>query len=622
MAKQSEAGVTEKVEGLSADIKEERLCALQQLLPETFTEGKLDAEKLKTLFAGEKLAGNEDGERYRLEWAGKRLVFDEIARRTSCTLTLDTDRSSEDFETSQNTFIEGENLEVLRMLQKAYHGKVKMIYIDPPYNTGKDFVYNDNFRQTEAEYCEDTCNLDEDGNLKRAYKQNSKDSGRFHSNWLSMMYPRLFLARNLLRDDGVIFVSIDDNEVHNLRGIMNEIFGEENFVAQVVWERAYSPVNLKRYFSESHDYILIYAKSLHFLPSLSLSRSEEATARYSNPDNDPRGLWQSSDISVGPAVVANIYEIESPSGRKVLPSKGRSWVYSKEKFEDLKRDNRIWFGDDGSNFPRLKRFLSDVKEGVTPMTLWKYDEVGHSQDATRQLKELFDGNVYFDYPKPVSLIKRCLNLATSDSDIVLDFFSGSATTAHAVMEQNAEDGGNRQYICVQMPEETPPDSEARQAGYSKISDIAIDRIKKAAIKIKKEHPEYSGDLGVRVYRETDSNFPQWHARAFETDSELTVSLLEYAKRMPSGDEQARATEVLLKLGYPLTTTLEEKNGFLLADNTVALVLQDTFKAVGLSKVLDTKPHTVVVLERIFVDDTEKINFALRCKEEKIIFQTI
>lgn len=623
-----------KIDGLSADIQAERLEALRQVVPEAFSEGQLDVDKLKILFSEDDQAGDEDGERFRLEWAGKHKVFDEIAKRTSCTLTLDSDRSSEDYESSKNLFIEGENLEVLRTLQKAYFRKVKMIYIDPPYNTGKDFVYNDNFRQTEADYCEDTCNIDENGNLKRAYKQNTKDSGRYHSNWLSMMYPRLYLARNLLRDDGVIFLSIDDNEVHNLRAIMNEIFGEENFLGQMVW---HARGRSKTALSIDHEYIVVFAKSISNIVPIFDAKDRQVTwwgqsieRKYSNPDKDIRGEWRDAQHTVTEKKAHYTYSINANSG-EVIENEVRNdsewyghqtWMYPVNTIKKLYEDKRLLFKPNKDHLAlKVKKFRSEEDPFSALEGLIQRDEIS-SRHGTEELQGIFDGKEYFEYPKPSSLIKRLLASATTGSDIIIDFFSGSGTTAHAVMEQNAFDGKNRRCISVQVPEATPEDSEARRAGYIKISDIAIDRIKKTAEKIRKERPEYQGDLGVCVYRVTDSNFPQWHARSFESDSDLEESLFAHVGREAGGDEYARATEVLLKIGYDLNTSIEQQDGFLLADNSVALILRDDFKVKDLQTVFEVNPKMVIVLDRIFADDDSKINFALRCKEEKVIFQTV
>lgn len=445
-------------------------------------------------------------EAYNFTWVGKRKSIIEAGSPIDKTLRPDIE-ASEDFDNTKNMLIVGDNLDALKLLQESYLGQVKMIYIDPPYNTGHDFVYHDNFKVSKADYADDTLNddgekvVDED-----EYDENSKANGRFHSDWLSMIYPRLRLARNLLSDDGAIFISIDDNEQANLKKVCDEIFGEENFLAQVVWERAYAPINLKKHFSTSHDYILCYARNIDQAVCNGISRSEETNNRYSNPDNDPRGVWQSDNLSVGPAIAANIYPIATPSGRVVTPPAGRSWRLSKEVFTERVRDNRIWFGEDGNGVPRIKRFLSELhKNGVTPMTVWKYTEVDHSQGATEKLAELFDGKKYFDYPKPVDLIKRCLELYTDRDCIVLDFFAGSGTTGHAVMDLNAEDGGDRRYILVQINEKTAENSEARKAGYESIDQITAERLRRAGDKIQSEHPEAKIDTGFRVFRIDSGN---------------------------------------------------------------------------------------------------------------------
>lgn len=386
--------------------------------------------------------GNE--ERYQFTWPDKKKSV--LLANAPINKTLRPCREeSVDFDTTENLYIEGDNLEVLKLLQETYLGKIKMIYIDPPYNTGNDFVYEDDFAQSTDEYLANSGQYDEDGNRM---VQNTESNGRFHTDWLNMIYPRLKLAKDLLTDDGVIFISMDDHEQENIKKICDEIFGESNFLAQVIWERAYSPVNLKKHFSESHDYIICYAKNIETCVCNGLPRSAEANDRYSNPDNDPRGAWKSSDLSVGPRIESKVYEITTPSGRKVLPPSGYCWRLDKKTFEQYVKDNRIWFGSDGNNVPSIKRFITEVKQGMTPMTVWKYTEVGHSQDAAQKLKKLFDGKAFFDYPKSVELIKRCLQLYTDNNCYVLDFFSGSATTAHAVMQLNAEDGGHRKFISI------------------------------------------------------------------------------------------------------------------------------------------------------------------------------
>ena len=444
-------------------------------------------------------------EAYEFNWVGKQAARAEVLKPIKKTLRP-VKEDSVDWDNTQNLYIEGDNLEVLKLLQKSYLGKVKMIYIDPPYNTGNDFVYHDDFAMSADEYAEASGAVDELGNK---YIKNMDSNGRFHSDWCSMIYPRLMAARTLLTEDGVIFISIDDNEQKDLKNLCDEVFGCNNFLAQVVWERAYSPINLMKHFSPSHDYILCYAKNIDNAICHGIGRSDEANGRYSNPDNDPRGVWKASDLSVGPAVQENIYTITTPSGRNVEPPAGRSWSLSRKAFRERLEDNRIWFGPNGDNVPAMKRFLSELrKTGITPMTIWKHTEVDHSQGATQKLAKLFDGKKYFDYPKPVTLIERCLQLYSDKDSIILDFFSGSGTTAHAVMQLNAEDGGNRKYIMVQLPEETPEDSEARKAGYNTIPEIAKERIRRAGKKIKEESPLTTADLdtGFRVFRLDEGNY--------------------------------------------------------------------------------------------------------------------
>ena len=489
--------------------------ALYQIAPSAFTESRdektgelkrvVNFDALRQLLGDN--AVDDSRETYEFRWVGKDAAKAEAARPTDKTLRPVIE-DSVDWDTTKNLYIEGDNLEVLKLLQRSYMGKVKMIYIDPPYNTGNDFVYHDDFSMSSDEYDEASGNVDELGNR---YMKNTETSGRFHSDWCNMIYPRLMVARSLLAEDGVIFISIDDNEQEHLKNICDELFGGENYLAQVVWERAYSPINLMKHFSPSHDYILCYAKNIDLAICNGIGRSQEANDRYSNPDNDPRGVWKPSDLSVGPAVAENVYPITTPSGRVVEPPAGRSWSLSRKAFRERLKDNRIWFGPEGNSVPSMKRFLSELrKKGITPMTIWKYTEVDHSQGATQKLAKLFDGKKYFDYPKSVSLIERCIQLYSESDSIILDFFSGSSTTAHAIMKLNSDDNGKRQFIMVQLPEETEEGSDARKDGYNNICDIAKERIRRAAAKIKEESPLTTQDLdtGFRVFRLDDSNFNQ------------------------------------------------------------------------------------------------------------------
>lgn len=388
-------------------------------------------------------------DRYALTWAGKRESMRALRVPSPFTLAPAPDQSV-DFDGAAHLFIVGDNLEVLKILGGSHAGRVKMIYIDPPYNTGKHFIYPDNF-------------------------------GRRHAAWLSLMYPRLFLARQLLTNDGALFVSIDDGEVHRLRLLLDEVFGAENFVANVIWEKKYAPQNDARWFSDTHDHILVYARQKEaWRPNL-LPRTGAANGRYRNPDNDPRGPWKASDLSVKTYSPRNDYPITTPGGRVVRPPESRCWAVSREKFQALVADGRIWFGPGGNNVPALKRFRSEVKDGMVPRTIWYRDEVGDNQEAKQELKALLAGvEVFFDTPKPVRLVRRMLQLATRDDEgaVVLDFFAGSCTTAQAVMELNHETGGNRRFICVQLPEPTGnPD-------WPTIADIGRERIRRVAERLR------------------------------------------------------------------------------------------------------------------------------------------
>ena len=512
------------------------LDALYQIMPSCFTEvrddktgkisHKINFTTLRELLGNNAYEGAD--EEYGFSWVGKNAARREAASSINKTLRPCPEESV-NWDSTENLYIEGDNLEVLKLLQKSYLGKVKMIYIDPPYNTGNDFVYRDDASLPKDEYEKLAGNIDEYGFRLR---KNTDTNARYHSDWCSMVYERLLVSRALLSEDGVIFISIDDNEAQNLRKIVEEVFGASNFLAQVVWERAYSPINLMKHFSPSHDYILCYAKNVEVAVCHGIARSEEANDRYSNPDNDPRGVWKPSDLSVGPAVQENIYPITTPSGRIVEPPAGRSWSLSRNAFRERLQDNRIWFGPTGDNVPAMKRFLSELrKTGITPMTIWKYTEVDHSQGATQKLAKMFDGKKYFDYPKSVPLIERCLQLYSDSDSIILDFFSGSATTAHAVMKLNAEDGGNRKFIMVQLPEVTDEKSEARKAGYNTICEIGKERTRRAGKKIKEEAGEKAANLdtGFRVFKCEDSFMNDVYFAPSELKQEDLFSQIENIK---------------------------------------------------------------------------------------------
>ncbi len=611
----------EKMKMQTANKADENFKKLAEMFPNAVTEtitgydenGKaiversIDKDVLMQEISCKVVDGNE--ERYQFTWPDKKKSV--LLANAPINKTLRPCREeSVDFDNTENLYIEGDNLEVLKLLQETYLGKIKMIYIDPPYNTGNDFVYEDDFAQSTDEYLENSGQFDEDGNRM---VQNTESNGRFHTDWLNMIYPRLKLAKDLLSDDGVIFISMDDHEQENIKKICDEIFGESNFLAQVIWERAYSPVNLKKHFSESHDYIICYAKNIETCVCNGLPRSAEANDRYSNPDNDPRGAWKSSDLSVGPRIESKVYEITTPSGRKVLPPSGYCWRLDKKTFEQYVKDNRIWFGSDGNNVPSIKRFITEVKQGMTPMTVWKYTEVGHSQDAAQKLKRLFDGKAFFDYPKSVELIKRCLQLYTDNHCYVLDFFSGSATTAHAVMQLNAEDGGHRKFIMVQLPEETDEKSEAYKAGYKNICEIGKERIRRAGTKIEEEAglDAQNLDTGFRVLKCDTSNMKDVYYNPAEYEVNLFSRLEDNIKEDRTPEDLL--FQVMLDLGVLLSSKIEEttiagKKVFNVEDNYLIAcfdsdVTEETIKAIA-----KQKPYYFVMRDSSMANDSVATNF--------------
>ena len=618
------------MDGKSLDITEEKRNRLKEVLPEAFTEDKIDWEKLKATLGEDIEFKNE---RYVLNWAGKSDAFRVLQTPTTATL-VPCEEESIGFDDTENIFIEGENLEVLKVLQKSYFSKIKMIYIDPPYNTGNDkFIYPDKFSENKEEYLSRVGVRDENGYMTREgmFRKNSSDNGHYHSNWLSMMYPRIFLARNLLREDGVIFVSIDDNEVHNLRLLMNEVFGEENFVASIIWEKKYSPSNDAKWLSDNHDYILLYAKNMEIWRPILLPRTKKQLARYKNLDNDPRGLWKSSGIDAKTYSAKYDYPITTPSGRIVNPPAGSCWRFSKEKFSDMVNQNRIWFGPNGDNVPAIKRFIAEVKDGITPLTIWKYQDVGHNQTATQELKKLFETSAYFDTPKPVSLIRRIAYLSTKENDIVLDFFAGSATTAHAVLDLNKQDDGNRKFIMVQLPEKCDEKSEAYKAGYKTIAEIGKERIRRAIKKIKADpqteldinNTAGKQDLGFKVFKLQQSNFKIWRSDV-KTKEELVSQLTLHID--PVNEDATIENilyELLLKSGVPLTARIEEKSGYYLVNGgEIALILEKIDESI-IEAAISEQPQKVITLDRLFENNDQlKTNTALQMKDAEIDFRIV
>lgn len=619
----------EKMDGLSLNPQAELLALLKERAPEVFVEGRVDAAKLAATLGQ---AVSTDKERYGLNWAGKSECFRHIQEPTTATLRPCRE-ASVDFDTTENLFIEGDNLNVLKVLQKSYYGRVKMIYIDPPYNTGSDsFIYPDKFSETQDEYLKRIGDKDAEGNLIRDgfWRKNSKDAGHFHSNWLSMMYPRLFLARNLLRQDGVIFVSIDDNEVHNLRMIMNEIFGEENFISCVIWQHSVQGKNDAKTFSLHHNYILIYSKSME-CEILRMSRTEEHNVNYSNPDNDPKGPWRSGDVR-SPHLRKNLkFIIKTPKGKIISPPEN-GWRWTKQQVQEKIKSGEIVFSEKQDRIIR-KIYLCEQK-GRVPETIWFGKDAGTTREANQEIKDLFEGNSPFDTPKPVPLIKRMLNISCETGDIVLDFFAGSCTTADAVMQLNAEDGGNRKFICVQLPEACDKDSEAAKAGFATIADIGRERIRRAAKKIGEESKgklDFDGgtlDLGFKAFRLEESNFKPW-CGVFKDAAELEQALTLFVDNVREGAvSEDILYELILKAGLDVNVPVEpkKKNGktyYRLDGGRLIVCLEEKITQGLVDALIAEKPQQLITLDRAFAgNDQLKTNTALQLEAEKIEFKVI
>jgi len=563
----------------------------------------IDFDLLKQELSNDVIEGNK--ERYRLEWPGKREAI--ITANLPTTKTLRPVREdSVDFDNTENLYIEGDNLDVLKLLQESYLSKIKMIYIDPPYNTGKDYIYKDNFSKDAQQELLDSGQKDK---YNQRLVANPETVGRYHSDWLNMMYPRLKLAKNLLRDDGVIFISIDDNEVHNLRKICDEIFGEDNFVAKVVWQRAFAPKNDNKHISAAHDFLLAYSKNYSDLFCLGLPRDKKNLSRYTNPDNDKRGPWQSSTMTVANGTDDYFYEITTPGNKKVLPPNGRYWVYNKKRYEELVDDNRIWFGKDNKGVPRIKTFLSEVKQRTNPLSVWSFEDVGHSQGATQELKKLFGGKKIFDNPKPVDLIKRILDLYTKNDDIILDFFSGSGTTAHATLNLNAKDGGNRKFIQVQLEENTDQKSIAFKSGYKTLTDIGKDRIRRAAKKIKEETGA-DIDYGFRVYYLDSSNMEDIFYKPHEYNQKNLDLFADNIK--PDRTPDDLFTQIMLNWGLKLSSKIEMievcgKQVFKVSENSFYACLDKDIDENFVKEISKENPLIVVFKDSGFKDDNAKTN---------------
>jgi adenine-specific DNA-methyltransferase len=605
----------------SPDKVAENIEQLKALFPEAVTEGKIDFDVLRQLLGG---VVDEREEKYGLNWHGKRRAR-QIALTPSTGTLRPCPEDSVDWDTTQNLMIEGDNLEVLKLLQKSYAGKVKLIYIDPPYNTGNDFVYPDDFQDNIRNYLELTGQVDGEG---RKISSNTEASGRFHTDWLNMMYPRLKLARSLLREDGVISISIDDNEVDNLKRICSDIFGEENFLGCITWQKKYAPANDTIDFSASHDFILVFAKNrptgANGRTEAVLSReerTEEMNRAYGNPDSDPRGPWKPGDYTCNKSAEERpnlYYAIRQPNtGEEIWPKTNRVWAYSKELHEANANENRVWWGSNGLNrMPSYKRFLSEV-EGVVAQTVWLWNEVGHNDEAKKELQGLFpDSASGFETPKPTKLIRRLLRLGTKveRGDITVDFFAGSGTTGHAVYSENQQDNGNRRFILIQLPQPT------ERKDYPTIADITEERLRRARKKIREENPLFPGDLGFRVFKLDSSNIRAWEPDREDVEKSL-LDAVEHVK--PDRAEQDILFELLLKLGLDLCVPIEQKTiagktvhsvgaGVLLVCLAPQIATADV-EPLALSivawhkELAPTGESTVVFRDSAFADDVAKTN---------------
>ena len=606
----------EKLKMQTVDGVQDNISRIVELFPECITEvsnqmggGKraVDFDKLRQLLSSDIVEGNE--ERYQFTWPDKRKAI--LAANAPISATLrPCPEESVNFDTTQNLYIEGDNLDVLKCLKETYLHKVKMIYIDPPYNTGNDFVYEDDFAESAAEYLANSGQFDEQGNR---LVTNTESNGRFHTDWLNMIYPRLKVARDLLTEDGVIFISIDDNEVENLKKVCDEVFGESNFVAQLVWERAFAPKNDAKYVSNSHDYILMFSKNLDNFVIGRLPRTEEADARYSNPDNDPRGVWQSDNLTVKTYSPSGDYPITCPSGRVVEPPAGRCWSLSAKTFAERLEDNRIWFGADGNGVPRIKRFLSELKfDGMAPTSLLFYKDVGHSQEGSQEVIKLFGNKGVFDGPKPVRLLERLITLANLKEDsIVLDFFSGSATTAHAVMKKNAEKEKHCRFIMVQLPEEVS--DKKKDQGYKNICEIGKERIRRAGAKIKADSPLTTQhlDTGFRVLKLDSSNMKEVFYSPKETAQQDLFALVDNVKDDRTSEDLL--FQVMLELGATLDSKIEEsevdgKTIFNVADGYLVACFDQEVSDEVVTAIAKMQPTYAVLRDTSLVDDATATNF--------------
>lgn len=608
----------DKLKMHSPDLTRDNIAKIRTMFPGCVTETanvdgsiklSVDFDSLRQELSEAVVDGPQ--ERYRLDWPGKRQAH--LAANAPIAKCFRPVRSeSVDFDNTKNLFIEGDNLEALKLLQETFLASVKLIYIDPPYNTGNDFVYEDDFASTASEFLSRSNQTDEMGNRLVA---NTSSNGRFHSDWLSMMYSRLKLARNLLRDDGVIFVSIDDGEVANLRKVLDEIFGENNFMANIVWQKKYSVSNDHPGIADMHDHILVFRKSDAFNRNL-LPRTEKQTARYTNPDNDPRGPWASGEYVSSKSRYERPtlwYPIKHPvTGKDVWPDENAVWRYSKEMHQKMEAEGRLFWGENQDyKIPRMKRYISELQDGVVPSTWWPFVEVGHNDEGQKETAALV-GKKVFSTPKPVRLLQRIVHLATGDGDICMDFFAGSGSTAHAVMEQSKSDGKNRNYILVQVAETTPEQSEARVAGFENIADITKQRIRRAGetLSLEECHPNWNKDVGFRVLKIDTSNMADVYYTPDATNQGDLLAQVDSIKQGRTAEDLL--FQVLVDWGVDLTLpirreTVQGKTVFFVDENALVACFDTGVTEELVKELAGHEPVRVVFRDTGFVSDAVKIN---------------
>ncbi|WP_158242671.1 site-specific DNA-methyltransferase [Siphonobacter sp. BAB-5405] len=614
------------MDGKSLNVTEDLISKLKEIIPGAFTEDKINVEQLKHLL-GESI--NTDSERYHLNWAGKNDAYKVLQETSKSTLNPDF-KQSINWEETENIFIEGENLDALKILQKPYYGKIKMVYIDPPYNTGSDnFIYPDKFSESKEEYLQRINQKDEDGLLTREglFRQNRKENGQFHSNWLSMMLPRLFLARNLLKDEGVIFVSIDDNEYSNLKLLLNEIFGEENFVSTLMWRRRKTQANLSKFISPVHDYILCYAKNIEKLEFNKLPYSDDFIKKtFNNPDNDPRGVYQTRPLAQPENSSNPSYELKLPNGRKITAK----WSCSPDTFKKYVEEDRLYIPKGGEGMPRLKIFLSEL-DGLLPNT-W-LDDIATNEEGSKEVETIFGSNAFFTAPKPTNLIKHLLKLGSNSGDIILDFFAGSGSTAHAVLALNKQDGGNRKFICIQLPEPVEEKSIPHQKGYKSISSISIKRIQSVINSLNSSPKElftnqHNEKVGFRVFRLENSNFKIWRTDNISNSEELKKQVeLFKSSILPDSLDSNMLWELLLKSGIPLSSKISkwnkgEKTIYYSTSYKLAISFSEIDNTI-LDFLIQLKPSQFICLDKSFKnEDSKKTNIQLKLEDNGITFKTI